>query len=85
MKVSRRGFMQGAGAVAGMSGIEGMLAKCAFAAEQAKAAQAMLPAGVMMVKSTCVQCVAETSGSDGNRHSVKTIFVVRALAFFVPH
>ncbi len=57
MKVSRRGFMQGAGAVAGMSGIEGMLAKCAFAAEQAKAARAMLPAGVMMVKSTCVQCV----------------------------
>jgi anaerobic selenocysteine-containing dehydrogenase len=48
--------MQGMGAVAGMTGIDGMLAKCAFAAEQAKAAQAMQP-GVLMVKSTCVQCV----------------------------
>ena len=57
MKVSRRGFMQGMGAVAGMGSIEGMMAKAAFAAEQAKAARAMLPAGVMKVKSTCVQCV----------------------------
>lgn len=57
MKVSRRGFMQGMGAITGMTGIDGMLANCAFAAEQAKAARAMLPAGVVMVKSTCVQCV----------------------------
>ncbi len=57
MKVSRRGFMKGMGAVTGMTGIDGMLAQCAFAAEQAKAAQAMQPPGVLMVKSTCVQCV----------------------------
>jgi len=57
MQVSRRGFMKGMGAVTGMTGIDGMLAKCAFAAEQAKAAAAMQPAGVLMVKSTCVQCV----------------------------
>jgi len=49
--------MKGMGAVASMTGIDSMMAKCAFAAEQAKAAAAMQPAGVMMVKSTCVQCV----------------------------
>lgn len=57
MQVSRRSFMKGMGAVTGMSGIDGMLSSCAYAAEQAKAAAAMQPAGVLMVKSTCVQCV----------------------------
>jgi anaerobic selenocysteine-containing dehydrogenase len=57
MKVSRRGFMKGMGAMSGLAGIDGMLAQCAFAAEQAKAAAALPPPGVMTVKSTCVQCV----------------------------
>lgn len=57
MKISRRGFMKGMGAMSGLAGIDGMMAQCAFAAEQAKAAAALPPPGVMTVKSTCVQCV----------------------------
>ena len=58
MNVTRRGFIQGMGALAGATGVNFSLPVIARAADKAEAAAAGVSAlGDKVVKSTCVHCV----------------------------